>query len=610
MSLLPHRRSSRCSTAGLMSKLAMHSTTDIEKEVVLQGVPASPGIAVGTAYLFLKEVPRVEERVLTNGFNEEFERVWRAMEKSSKELNKILLLTKEKIGDAKARILEAYIMVLEDQVLIGSLKKRIVNEKKNGEFIVSDEIGRYANRMLAAHGEYMHERAHDIEDLKNRIIRNMYEEKLISKLEGTRIIVAHALTPADTMILSRNKVLGYATDTGGVTSHAALFSRSLKIPAVVGLGDVSREVETGDHVILDGYSGMLVIHPTQERLQKFEVKRQHFLQFESQLVAYKDLPAETKDGRTVELSANIELPEELEYVVVQGSQGVGLYRTESLLTGRSDFPSEEEQYREYKKVAERIYPHRVIMRSFDIGGDKIDPWMAEEANPFLGWRGIRISLDRPEIFMSQLRAVLRASTRKNLAIMFPMISTISEVHKAKEYVERAKAELRAQKIKFDEGMQVGVMIEVPSAALMAGAIASQVDFLSIGSNDLTQYLLAVDRGNSLVTNLYQEFDPSLLITLKHIINAGHKQGKWVGICGGLAGNPVATALLIGLGIDELSVVPAVLPEIKKIIRSLRFTDMQMIAQKALGMATGEEVESCLVSFLKNECPDIPLEDNL
>ncbi len=582
----------------------------VKKEKLLRGVPASPGIAVGNAYLYTKEIPSVQERLLEDGtYEQEIDRMSAAIQKSEKELGKILAFARQKVGDAKAKIFEAQIMVLQDNVLIESLKKRIQKEKKNAEFIVSDEISKYAKLMLSAHDEYMHERAHDMEDLRNRIIRNMYQEKLISKLEGSSIIVAHSLTPADTMILSRNKVLGYATDLGGVTSHAALFSRSLKIPAVVGLGDVSREVETGDQLIIDGYSGVIVVHPTEERLKDYEAKRQHFVLFEEQLAQLKDLPAETKDGHAIELSANIELPEELEYVVLQGSRGVGLYRTESLLIGQDDFPTEEEQYLEYKKVADRIYPHRVIMRTFDIGGDKIAPEMAEEANPFLGWRGIRICLDRPDLFMQQLRALLRASARKNLAIMFPMISTIGEVHKAKEFVEQAKAELCAKEIAFDANVQIGVMIEVPSAALSAGPIAALVDFLSIGSNDLTQYLLAVDRGNSLVADLYQPFDPAVLITLKHVINSGHKHGKWVGICGEFAGNPVATALLIGLGIDELSVVPAVLPEIKKIIRSLNYSDMQIITRKALNLSTGDEVDSCLRKFLISECPDIPVENN-
>ncbi len=582
----------------------------LKKEIVVKGVAASPGIAMGSALLFVKEIPRVEERTLRHDEIEaEVERFQRAIEKSAKELSKILIFAQEKIGDAKAKILEAQIMVLHDQYLVDGVLQRIREEQKNAEYIVSAEIGKYARLMLAAHDEYMHERAHDMDDLKNRIIRNLQQEKLISKLEGSMIVLAHTLTPADTMILSRNHVLGYVTDLGGITSHAALFSRSLKIPAVVGLGDITRTATTGDFLIIDGYSGTVVIHPTEKSVEEFTRRRERFLRFETQLVGLKDLPAQTTDDHNVELSANIELPEEIEYVVVQGSQGVGLYRTESLLINRDDFPTEEEQYLEYKKVVDRIYPHRVVMRTYDIGGDKIAPETAEEANPFLGWRGIRVCFDRPELFMNQLRAMLRASTRKNLAIMFPMVSTIGEVRKAKEFVQRAKSELRAKKIKFDDQLSIGVMIEVPSAALNAEQIAAEVDFLSVGSNDLTQYLLAVDRGNSLISKLYHEFDPSVLRMLKHIIDAGHKRGIWVGICGEMAGNPLATALLIGLGMNELSVVPAVLPEIKKIIRSLCFKDMKEVAKKALSMHSSEEIELYLQKFLKETCPDIPLDNN-
>ncbi len=332
------------------------------------------------------------------------------------------------------------------------------------------------------------------------------------------------------------------------------------------------------------------------------------MHFEAELTELKDLPAVTTDGHNVELSANIELPEELEYVVLQGSQGVGLYRTESLLIGRDDFPSEEEQFQEYKRIIDRIYPHRVIMRTFDIGGDKIAPETAEEQNPFLGWRGIRVCFDRPELFMNQLRAMLRASVRKNLAIMFPMIATIDEVRKAKEFLQRAKADLRKRRVKFDENIQHGVMIEVPAAALTASLIAAEVNFLSVGSNDLIQYLLAVDRGNSLVSGLYREFEPAVLTTLKHVINAGHKQGIWVGICGEMAGHPLAAPLLIGMGMDELSVVPVVLPEIKKIIRSMSHKQMQEVARTALSLTTSKEVEIYLRNFLQKALPDLPLDD--
>jgi phosphotransferase system enzyme I (PtsI) len=583
--------------------------SSIKKEVVMKGVAAAPGIAIGHVYLFKKVVPVVEAWDLgDNEFGHELERLDRAVAKSEKELNKILAFAQQKIGDAKAKIFEAQIMVLQDQVLLDAIRKRIRTEKKNAEHIVNDEIGKYARLMLAAHDDYMHERAHDVDDLKNRIVRNLQQEKLFSRLDESAVIVAHNLTPADTMILSRNNVLGYATDLGGVTSHAALLSRALKIPAAVGLGEASRSVVTGDLAILDGYSGTITIHPSQESLEAAERKREQFLEFESKLVELKNLPATTTDGHTVELSANIEFQEEIEYVVVQGSQGIGLYRSESILLDRDDFPSEEEQYREYKKIAGHIYPNRVIMRTFDVGGDKIAPEMAEEANPFLGWRGIRMMLDRPDLFLDQLRAMLRASTRKNIAIMFPMVTTIQEVYKAKELVEQAKAELQAKKIKFDAKIQIGVMIEVPAAALTAGEIAAEVDFLSIGSNDLTQYLLAIDRGNNLVADLYQELNPVVLRTLKHIIGGGHKHKKWVGICGEMASTPLAVPVLLGLGIDELSVIPSMLPEIKKIIRSTSYKEAQELAHKALTFASASEVESTARAFMKSNCPDIPLDD--
>ncbi len=581
-----------------------------KKEIILKGIPASHGIAIGSAYIFIKDNPIVEERTVGEAdILSEIDRLNRAIEKSFKELNKILVFAQEKIGEAKAKILEAQMMVLEDQVLMNSIRKRIHSEKKNVEFIVSDEIGKYCALMLKAQDEYMHERAHDMEDLKNRIIRNLRQERLVSRLEGSVIIVAHTLTPVDTMILSRNHVLGYATDRGGITSHAALFSRALKIPAIVGLGDVSRQITTGDTLILDGYSGTLIVRPTEAHIEEFKKKQERMLKFEKELEPLKDLSAETKDGHRIELSANIELIDELDYVVVQGSQGVGLYRTESLLIDRDDFPSEEEQYIEYKKFAERIYPHRVIMRTFDVGGDKISAAVAEESNPFLGWRGIRVGLDRPELLMDQIRAILRASAKKNVAIMFPMISTLAEVLKAKEYIKKAKAELRAQGIKFHDKIPIGVMIEVPSAALVVSQIAAEVDFLSVGSNDLTQYLLAVDRGNTLVSKLYREFDPSVIITLKHIINGGHKQGIWVGICGEMAGHPLAVPLLVGLGMNELSVVPAILPEVKKIIRSLNYSDAQEMATKALTLSTSDEIEKLALKFFRKHFPDIPINDD-
>lgn len=589
----------------------MAPSADIRrKEVVLNGVAASPGIVCGTAYIYVKPVHSIVERKL-GGAGEvaaELARFEKALAKSANELKKILSFAQQKVGEAKARILDAQIMVLDDPYLLDAIRNRIKKEGRNAEFVVDDEIGKYAKLMMVARDEYMHERAHDMDDLKNRIVRNLGEAALTSKFEGTHVVIAHNLTTADTMILSRNAVMGYATDLGGVTSHAALFSRSLKIPAVVGLGDATREAQTGDSVILDGYGGRLVINPSPATAREYEARRRKMAAFEEKLSELKDLPAVTTDGHTVELSANVELSEEIDYVVLQGSQGVGLYRTESLLIGRDDFPTEEEQLAEYKRISSKVYPNRVIMRTFDIGGDKVAPETAEEANPFLGWRGIRVSLDRPDLFMAQLRAMLRASTKKNVAIMFPMVSTLRELLQAKDYVRKAKEELRARKVRFDEKIPVGVMIEVPSAALSAQMLAPEADFFSIGSNDLIQYMMAVDRGNSLVSTLYDEYDPAILASIKHIINSGHKAKIWVGICGEMAGNPVAAPLLVGLGMDELSVVPGILPEIKKIIRSVSYASLQELARKALAMKSGEDVENLLRDFIAKEVPDIPLEE--
>ncbi|MBU2635961.1 MAG: phosphoenolpyruvate--protein phosphotransferase, partial [Bacteroidetes bacterium] len=584
----------------------MMDEQNIKKEIIVRGIPAAPGIAIGPVYVYTKDTPLPVERPLKpEEVDPEIDRLMAAIAMSEKELTKILDFAKGRIGDSKAKIFEAQIMILQDSLLLSSIIKRIRQEHLNGEFIVHNEIGKYEKLMMMAHDDYMHERAHDVDDLKNRIIRNMQANKLVSKFDSAAIVVAHNLTPADTMILSRNNVLGYATDKGGITSHAAILSRALKIPAVLGLDDISRRVATGDLMILDGYSGTIIVHPTADQTKEYEIKRETYLRFESTLAKFKSLPAKTKDGRKIELAANIEFEEELEHVILQGADGVGLYRTESLLIDRDTIPSEEEQYQIYKLIIERIYPRKVIIRTFDIGGDKIAPHTIEEANPFLGWRGIRIFLDYPELLMDQLRAILRASTRKNVGIMFPMVSTVEEVIKAKEYIDKVKAELRLKKIKFDPNIQIGVMIEVPSAAVTSDIISKEVDFLSIGTNDLIQYLMAVDRGNNIISDLYQEFHPSVIRTIKHIIDAGHQNGKWVGMCGEMAGDPLATILLLGLELDEFSVVSAVLPEIKKIIRSVEFSEAQKIAKKVLKMNTALEVQTFLKSTMRQLFADIP-----
>jgi phosphoenolpyruvate-protein phosphotransferase (PTS system enzyme I) len=587
----------------------MDRASSTGQEIILKGVAAAPGISFGPAYLYSKLIPRVEEKPITEDeVAAEIGRLHNANARSEKELQKIHAFAEQKLGSQNARIFEAQIMILADEILMGAIEKRIAQEHRNAEFIVADEITKYKQIMLAAHDEYMHERAHDVDDVMNRIIRNIQDQKLYSRLEGASIIVSESLAPSDTVIFSRNQVLGYATDLGGVTSHAAILARSLKIPAVVGLRTSTKLVSTGDTIAIDGYAGLIVLNPTEETLQTLQRKKGRYTEFEGRLVNIAGLSAETADHKQIELSANIAFGTEIEFSRAQGSAGIGLFRTESQLIGKTSYPSEEEQYEAYRQVADGVYPHSVIFRTFDVGGDKISPDTEHEANPFLGWRGIRVLLDRPELFLDQIRGILRASTRKNVRIMFPMISTVQEIRRAREIVSQAKKELDERALPYDPDIKIGIMIEVPAAAVLAEEMAAEADFLSIGTNDLIQYLLAVDRDNAAVAPLYQQFNPAVLKTIRHIIDAGHKKGVWVGMCGEMAVDPLATVLLVGLGIDELSVIPSVLPEIKKIILSIKYKEAKRVADKVLAMSTEQEIRDHLSSITKNKVPEIPLDE--
>ena len=579
-----------------------------KEETVLKGIPASPGIVIGPVFLFQKQAPVFEERSIhLEDVDREIGRLEQAIARSHKELSKILEFAEKKLGEDKVKIFEAQLMFLEDAVLFDAIYARIKSELKNAEFIVNDEIGKYHRIMLASKDEYTLERAHDVEDVRNRVIRNLQEQRAISRLEGSSIIVSQNLTAVDTVILSRNDVLAYATDLGGITSHTALLSRALKIPAVVGLKSISHLVHDQEQIVLDGYSGTVVLNPTESTIKKYEAKRERYHEFEAKLAGLRDLPAETLDHHRVELSANVEFEEELAFIKIQGADGIGLYRSEYLFVGKEVFPSEEEQYAQYKILAEAMYPKRVIIRTFDIGGDKLMAESIKENNPFLGWRGIRVMLDKPVLFIEQLRAILRASTRKNIAVMFPMVSTLTELREAKKYLDEAKHQLKKENIPYDARLKVGVMIEVPAAAVIAEDLAEEVDFLSIGTNDLIQYLLAVDRGNDVVSSLYQEFNPAVVRFLRRIIERGKKKGVWVGMCGEMAGDPLATILLLGLGLDEFSVVPNMLPEIKKIIRSVKFVEAQKITKYVLSLKTEAEIKDHLRSVMKKKFPDMPID---
>lgn len=589
-------------------KTDMDDTMQTTDEIIIKGIAAAPGIATGPAYLYTKHVPRIERKsILPDDVNAEIERLDSANARSEKELRKVLAFAEQKLGSESATIFEAQIMILTDAILMGSIKKRIAVELQNAEWVISDEINKYRQMMLASPDEYMHERAHDVDDVMNRIIRNIQDQKLYSKLGGASVIVSETLAPADTVIFSRNQILGYATDLGGVTSHAALLSRSLKIPAVVGLHTATKQIKTGDLLAIDGYAGALIINPSPDTLKILQARAERFHVFEQQLAGIAALPADTLDKKHIELSSNVEFADEVEFARLQGSEGVGLFRTEMQLIGRADYPGEDEQAALYAKVAEASFPHPVVFRTFDVGGDKLTPDGQHEDNPFLGWRGIRVMLDRTDIFLDQLRAILRASTRRNVRIMFPMVSTLSEVQKAKVLLKQAMEELKARGVKFDARIKVGVMIEVPAAALMAEQLSSEVHFLSIGTNDLVQYIMAVDRGNDAVAPLFQPFHPAVVRMLRHIADAAHRKNVWVGVCGEMAGDPLATAFLVGIGIDGLSVIPPVLPEIKKIIRSIKLKDAKRVAEKVCALHTEAEIRAFLSSIIKNKVPEIPFD---
>ncbi|MCB0720734.1 MAG: phosphoenolpyruvate--protein phosphotransferase [Ignavibacteriae bacterium] len=567
------------------------------EEVIYKGIAASPGISISKAYHYAKNQVVIDDAQLDEEeITQELEDFDESIRISLKELNKIYELSRERIGDETSRIFDAQMEILNDDFFINMVKEKIKEGRRTAGYIFSKEIGKLTNALSNSDDDYMRDRVTDINDVRNRVIRNMKRGKLVSKVEENSIIVAHELTPADTILFSRRKVQGYVTDIGGVTGHAALIARALRVPAVVGTKVASYRVLTGELVIVDGFSGLFITGPTDETIEKYKAKLEEIKEYEKKLYEVFDFPCETKDKKHIELSANIEFDEEIDFVTKFGHCSIGLYRTEHLFLEAGDFPSEKYQIEEYSHIANVTYPNTVTIRTYDIGGDKLLPSSQKEANPFLGWRGIRICLDRVTVFKEQLRAMLIASRQRNLKIMFPMISSLDEVRRAKEILEEVKAELDGQGVTYDKNIPVGIMVEVPSTYFIAEELAKEVDFFSIGTNDLIQYLLAVDRGNELIADMFQQFHPAVVKTIKKIIDTGHRNEIPVSICGEMASNPIAAVLLIGLGADELSVVPSVFPEIKSIIRCLTYDDVKDLAGEILTYNTEKEVRDKITAF--------------
>ena len=500
----------------------------------------------------------------------------------------------ESIGAKDAAIFDAHLLVVEDRTLIDEVLRKLETDLCNVEWVFQEVATRYAETLNKIDDPYLRERALDIQDVTKRVIRNLQGKapKTFLALSESHILVAHNLTPSDTASINRANVLALATDLGSRTSHAAILARSLNIPAVVGLHDITAKLETGQHVLVDGSDGLLIVNPAPGTIAHYAELESRRARVVAKLKELRTTRSTTRDGRHIVLSANIELPEDVEAVAANGAEGIGLYRTEFLYLNRTTLPTEDEQFETYRKVAERVRPDPLIIRTFDLGGDKLAPGtvdITDELNPFLGWRAIRLCLENIDIFKTQLRAILRASAVGNIKIMFPMISGLEELRGAKAVLAECHEELRRSGIPLGEEIEVGAMIEIPSAAICANVLASEVDFFSIGTNDLIQYALAVDRVNEKVAYLYEPTHPAILRFLKMIAEAAHAHHIWVGVCGEMAGDVALIPLLLGLGMDELSAAATLVPRVKRAVQSLAIPECRELVEKTLKLNTSSEI---------------------
>ncbi len=579
------------------------------KEIVLQGIGVSPGVVISNAFLLISEEERyVEREISADDIPREITRFEEALIETRRQIHDIQEQVKEAIGQENAGIFDAHLLVVDDRAFVEEVIRGLSSRHLNVETVLHDVSERYAAALGRIEDDYLRERAADVRDVTRRILRNLAGRSgsELMKLAEPCVVIANDLAPSETATMNREKVVGFATDLGSPTSHTAIMARALGIPAVVGLHDVSVRVSANDRVLIDGNRGLLIIRPTEDRLDSYGKLIETRRHIQSELARLRDESAETSDGYRVLLSANIENPDDIRAVQENGACGVGLFRSEFLYMTRADLPSEDDQLAAYRKVAEALKPDPVIIRTIDLGGDKFlsHVRMAQEMNPFMGWRAIRFCLAQPDIFKTQLRAILRASVSGNVRLMYPMISSAEEVVQANQLLEEAKQELRDQGQPFNEDIEVGVMIEVPSAALVADLIAPHVQFFSIGTNDLVQYTLAVDRVNERIAYLYEPTHPAILKLIKHTIDIGHAHGIWTGICGEMAGNPLMVPLLMGLGADEFSVSPSVVPIVKDVIRNLRYAQAEELAAQAMASMSPKEVLDICRKLTQEIAPEV------
>ena len=568
---------------------------------IMQGIGASPGIAIGQARIADRSrVKVVEEPVTREQIPVEAERFKSALKSAKDELNALKQQIAAEKGEEHLYVIDTHLLILEDSMLLRETLGFIENEGINAEAALKRTLLKFRDFFATIEDDYLRERYSDVETVVERILRNMVgkSQESLNGGKGQTVIVAHDLSPADVLLIDKAKVIGFVTDLGGKTSHSAILSRALDIPAVVGLERVTTEIANGDMLIIDGATGVVVVNPDRATFHDYLRRKQHYEYLERELLKLRDLPAETTDGHRIVLKGNVEFPEEIPSLKGHGAEGIGLYRTEMLFFNRAELPGEDEQFATYSAVVRAMAPQPVTIRTLDVGGDKFVTGLnlSDELNPALGLRAIRLSLRQPETFKPQLRAILRASALGKVRIFFPMVSGVGEIRAVKTLLEEAKQELRNEVIPFDEGMEIGIMIEIPSAVIIADLLAREVDFFSVGTNDLIQYSLAIDRTNEHLSHLYEPLHPAVLRSLKIVVDAAHAAGIDACMCGEMAGEAEYLPILLGLGFDELSMNAISILRVKKILRRCSRSEAEKLMARALTFATAQEVES----FLKDE----------
>jgi phosphotransferase system enzyme I (PtsI) len=571
----------------------------------LRGISVSPGIAIGPVFAYHDDRPAIPEyEVEIERLASEMDRFNAAVEKAKGEIQELKQKAETEVSDRSTSLLDSHLLMLEDPEFLKAVKQKLQDHRKNIEWVLYRAVRDIIEQLNATNQEYFQERGADVQDVAKRVLNHLlYRDQVsLADISEEVILVAHDLLPSEAIAMNKRMVRAIAMDASGKTSHTAILARSFEIPAVLGLSNISQLVEQSDTMIVDGNAGRVILDPDQETIDTYLDAQRAWKQHEVQLMGLNELPAETNDGKLIHLGANIEVPEEVDAMAAHGADGIGLYRSEFLFLQPGRLPTEEEQYQAYSHVIDAVQGKPVTIRTLDVGGDKVVPELEGigERNPILGWRAIRFCISRIDLFKTQLRALLRASMHGNLRIMFPMISGIEELGRVYEILDEVKEELRREGIAFKENIPVGIMIEVPSAAMTSDILARKVDFFSIGTNDLIQYTIAVDRGNEKIAYLYEPFHPGVLRMLKLIIDSGHEVGIPVGMCGEMAGDPMATLILLGLGLDEFSMSAAGIPEVKRIIRSVSMSDAEELVGSVLDMRSYEEVDEFVQDLMEKQ----------